>query len=183
MGDPIIYLHQCGSQKFFAGKQGPDALLLFYCLARPFCTGQVIIQFSADADHEFIEPAFVQLIFGQSDSKGRTIYRPGATRRLEPQFDLHFPGCYRGKGAAECRNHGRAWLSAYYSTTDIADAAFQCRFQSYFDNKSQHYTPACSIRYNGSITGCYFVSVFVERLNQLVFFNEYLGLKIQCRFG
>ena len=64
LGDPIVYLHQCGSQKFFTGKQGENALFLFDRFAGTFCTRQIIVQFPPDADHEPAQPASFQFVSG-----------------------------------------------------------------------------------------------------------------------
>ena len=63
LGDPVIYLHQCRGEKFFAGKQRENALFLFHCLPVQFCACKIIVQLAADARHEFAQPVSVTLFF------------------------------------------------------------------------------------------------------------------------
>lgn len=75
LGDPIIYMHQCCSQKFFAGKQRPDALFLFYQQSGLFCNGQAALQLFADVIDESIESALIYFVSWKSFTKNFALYR------------------------------------------------------------------------------------------------------------
>ena len=144
LGYPVIHLYKCCGKKFFAGKQGPHVIFLFYQQPGSFCDIKIVVQFPAYAFDEYAEFVTVYIISWQSIGKNAAFYRIGFTRWMEPQPCFQFFGGNCCKSTAECCDHGSAWVPAYHSTTDLADAAIKSSFCAFDGNTFYNNTVARS---------------------------------------
>jgi hypothetical protein len=136
LDDSIIRLCKCRGQKFYAGKQRPDALFLYHYKPCSIYYRQINLQYPYYASYGFVEPCIIQGFAWQPGIKPVAICRYCLSWRFKFKPCIYFDVGHRSKGTTKCGHNGNTRFSFDHSAVTIIDSPLKSCFWRDFQARS-----------------------------------------------